>query len=267
MRFTCLIIALIIMACGHDKIAPKSSPQPQTFDLTAHPLNGWPSRDNCDALLWAGLASAAGGIVDLSEAEYAPGEMHRRPTNECYPAESASTISGDMLLGYMWGLWRSHDLAALQRLADYGLDHNWSMGIGPSSRVVLKYNDYVLLAKMIYVLSNGSDKRRFYQFDPIYFDVSADYEEHLQVLSILLYTEVNGSIDTASHNRLHALADAHPDDALFQVAWGRFTGDQTKATALLLADPVTYPSYVRGAEAYKDVYWRFAARIITGAQQ
>lgn len=263
----CWLVIGLLVSCGHKDGV---SPAPVThivLDINDHPLHGWPSLDDCDGLLWAGLSLAAGGDADLSEAEKAPGELHRRPGTECYPGESASTISGDMIIGYLWGMWCTKNLPALQRLADYGLAHNWVMGEGPASRTVMRYNDYVLLAKMIYILSNGADVRRFYQLEPVYFDVTADYEEHLQVLSILLYTEVYGKIDTASFNRLTQLCTDNPNDALFQAACGLFSGVQTKAISLLTAPEVSYPTYVRGAETYKDVYWRFAARIVTGVAQ
>lgn len=221
----------------------------------------WPSRTDCDALLWAGLAKAAGENTDLSEAEYAPGEMHRRPPPECYPDGAASTISGDMLLGYMWGLWRSKDLAALQRLADFGEANNWTMGVGAPSRVQMRYNDYVILAHMIYTLSNGADVRRYHSATPVYFDVTLDYARHLQVLSILLYGEVYGSIDLPSRTKLKEACDFNPKDALFQAACGLYSGDMSAAVALLIDPAYVAPTYVRGDDAYSNVHWLFAAKI------
>lgn len=86
---------------------------------------GWPSTQDCDSLLWAGIACSVGLPVQIDRAEYNPGEIHRRPEKLCYSDElgdigAKSTISRDMLTGYMSCLWTRKDLAAFQRLADYG---------------------------------------------------------------------------------------------------------------------------------------------------
>lgn len=265
------LLLLSLVSCGYLHKVKPIKPQHENriellqakYDEKLAALGSeWPSRTDCDALLWAGLSSAAGEHVDLSEAEYASGEMHRRPPPECYPDSSSSTISGDMLLGYMWGLWRNKDLPALQRLADYGEANHWTMGTGLPSRVQMRYNDYVMLAHMIHVLSGGQDVRRYYSATPVYFDVTADYAKHLQALSILLYGEVYGSIDEASLSKLRQLCLESPADALFQSACDIYSGDVAASVSLLLDPNYAAPSYVRGAPAYSTVHWLFAAKII-----
>lgn len=270
MRYKLLILLMIITSCGYfHKVASKPAAPLSNLDklktkyteVLAQLGDEWPSRTDCDALLWAGLSRSAGSHVDLTEAEYAPGDMHRRPTPECYPNESASSISGDMLIGYMLGLWHSHDLQALQRLADYGEAHNWVMGEGPISRTVLRFNDQSLLGRAIWELSEHQDDRSYRHFPIIYFPVVEDYEEHLQVLSILLYGEIMGTIDQDSYTRLSALCTENPKDALMQADCGIYTGNMSIATGLLLDPTYSAPSYVRGAPNYSLVHWLLAARV------
>lgn len=240
-------------------------------DLTT----GWPSVRDCDAALWAGEALAAGAKPALSLAEWQPGEIHRRPlaSGECYPAESVSTVSKDMLLGYVYGSWAAGDLAALQRLADYGAAHEWVMGQpfpSEASRVVMAPDGAGLLGRAIEALSKGADKRLYREVPLACLTVSSDYEYHLQTLAILLDGEVADRLEgeallditTPCHDRLMANAAAFPKDALIQAAAGVYTGDFSAAYSLLLDPGYQAPSYVRGAPSYGTVHWLFAAHTV-----
>lgn len=228
---------------------------------------GWPSIKDCDATLWAGEVCSAGVEVKIQNAEYQSGQIHRRPAPACFlegqPNGSASTVSNDMILGYLACLWKTQDLHALQRLADYGEANDWQMGEpADSDRVYLKPNQIGLIGRM---LSRLGDNRDYRKLQPAYFPVSKDYEKHLQVLGILLNgetsLELNLDIDGVMLGRLEALAE-DDQDALMQAAYGRYTGDQSKALDLLLADETPIPSYVRGADTYKLVYWLKAASVV-----
>ncbi len=238
----------------------------------------WPSLDDCDGLLWSGLVCAAGIGAKVGLAEYEPGVIHRRPYRACWTkAEgdvgSKSTISNDMLLGYFWCGWRNKDLAAMQRLGDYGQANNFVMGEpfpSQASRVVLKPNGQALLGRIIYELSGHDDKRSYRDIPLIYLPVSEDFERHLQVLSIVLGGEIssltaeNGLLDISdeSLSRLQENVHGDPNDALFQAALGVYTGDMTAAIALLEDPNYIYPSYVRGSENFKIVHWLFAADLV-----
>ena len=67
------------------------------------PATSWPSVEDCDALLWAGMAKAAGVSLQLTVAEDLPGHWQRRPTPCWTPSDgdvgSRSTISQDNRLG------------------------------------------------------------------------------------------------------------------------------------------------------------------------
>ncbi len=239
---------------------------------------GWPSRGDCDGTLWAGLATAAGAGVRLDLAEYAPGVVHRRPFTPCYPddtdgdgsSDSRSTVSRDMITGYLWGVWARGDLGAAQRLADYGESHQWIMGLpADANEVEMRFNLQGLLCRMVDKLSNGADFRSCAAKPAIYaFPGEADYERHIMVLGILLQGEVAGGgpslidIDGEMLDRIEEATASDPKDALFHAALGVYTGDYDRALELLNDDQYQCPSYVRGADAYCLVHKLFAASIV-----
>lgn len=232
---------------------------------------GWPSRYDCDGTLWAGLAVAAGlDTVQIALAEYSPGEIHRRPAPSCYVAGdqgSGTTISRDMLTGYMWGLWSRRDLAAFERLANYGESHAWKMGepLG-DGRVILTGNGIGLLGRAIKKL--GGPEKIYRGIRPIYTKVD-DYQRHLMILGILLDGEVDeGSIqqvDITQGNKdlLQWATEQEPENATAQAGWATYNdGNFDKTIDILLKDDFYVPGYVRGHENYRYVYWLFSAKLV-----
>lgn len=285
--FACLLSAVALVAsCGYwDHHADRSAPAGTRMDAlrvayqgwleelraAADPTTGWPSVDDCDGTLWAGEAVAAGAdFVLVGLAELAPGEIHRRPT-PCWTPEggdvgSKSTVSNDMLTGYLAALWRLGDLHAAVRLAEYGSLHDWVMGAPfpeEASRVVMSTNLRGILGTMIYQLSGGADSRDIRWLPPVYLPVVEDYERHIQTLGIRvagelghgLALDVNGQM----LERLRENADAIPGDAFFQAMLGRYTGNFDRAFELLLDPGYQCPSYVRGAASYCLIHRLIAA--------
>lgn len=239
---------------------------------------GWPSTQDCDSTLWAGISCVVGLPTQISLAEFSSGEIHRRPFKACYDDVSGdqgakSTISRDMITSYMSCLWNRKDLAAFQRLANYGESHDWILGkpVHLVSRVLLTPNLIGLLGRSIFVLSERQDDRYYRRSGYLFPPVSADFERNIQVQTILLQDSIDGQYNLTSINsemldRLIENADAYPSDHLFAAALGRFTGDQSKALALLLAEEMTCPSYARGEkpEVYCKILWLQAAKILLG---
>lgn len=281
-----LALFLALSACSFDSNPSKDAEPTRKQELEARykervaeltAIYDWSASRDCDWTLWAGIASVS-VPVDLDLAEYAPGEIHRRPAPSCWTEASGdqgakSTVSNDMLIGYMWGRYETGDLAALQRLADYGTSHDWFMGLPKSmaSRVLMKPNQIAMLGRAIYALSNGEDDRAF-RNTPIYYAyVAEDYERHIQALGIILQGRITEKIgDLAltdvSDNalaRLKELAEAEPGNPGYLVAYGVYTGDMTRAVDILLADQEEIPSYVRGENptAYWLAEWTFWAKI------
>jgi hypothetical protein len=228
--------------------------------------NGWPDVNDCDATLWAGETCAAGLGVQILDAEYPlAGQIQRRPSESCYTNGqsngSSSSVSNDMLLGYLYCLWRTKDVHALQRLADYGEAHNWQMGEPQTSdRVFLKPNQQGILGRALKVLGGGD--KDYAAIPPVYFPVKADFEKHLEALGILLNGEIDGSINGSMYDLLKDMSDS--SDAPLKAAYGKYSGDQGPALDLLLDGAYEYPSYVRPVENYKMVHWLFSASVVLG---
>ena len=234
------------------------------------PVTGWITNTDCDSLLFSGIACSLDFPVRIELAEYAPGEIHRRPFNSCYTKDhgdqgSKSTISRDMLTGYMSCLWERKDLDGFKRLADYGEKHAWIMGEPASmvSRVSFGGNLTGLLGRALYSLSGHGSDRTYRHLPTSYLPVLKDYERHVQVQGILLQDKVSGGITDEMLERLKDHAATYPDDQLFSAALGRFTGDQSHTIELLLKD-TPCSSYVRGEkpETYCLINWLQAARIV-----
>ena len=289
-----ITIFLLITSCGSKSIEPttlsKNAELQARYDEKVlasksafDPLTGWPSATDCDGTLWAGLAYAAGiDSVQLQLAEYNEGEIHRRPSPSCWDGEdrgSKTTVSRDMLNGYMWGMWRARNLDALRRLARYGETHFWKMGEPlDDGRVILTGNGIGLLGRMIKKL-DGPDKI-YRHIQPLFTEVSNDYEQHMLALGILLEGEVDQpvqpellppgyefpgryqNITKGQRELLGWLVGQHPEDALFQAGNATYSGDYSKAIELLLDQNYQCPSYVRGNVNYCLVHWLFAAKLV-----
>lgn len=234
--------------------------------------NGWPSKDDCDGTLWAGLARAAGvDTVNLEAAEYNSGELHRTPSPDHCFAEGTTSVSRDMVLGYAYGSIRSGDGDAIKRLLKYGESHNWIMG-EPGDAI----GEVLLTGNLIGLLGRATCELNGYcpvykNIQPVHSKSEKDYVRHLTVLFILLDGEVNsplianvvGNITSNEKEVLQWHADQDRNDLLFQTANHLYTdGDFNEIADKLLAENSYIPSYVRGNANYPLVHWLFVTKLI-----
>lgn len=226
-------------------------------------IAGWPSDEDCDGALWAGVARAAGADwVDVSAALRPNGRPTRRPNRDCmYPEESKTTTSNDMITGIILGLLSARDVTSLHRLWQYGDENNWIMGYPRDyvSRVLLRPNGITLLARALFHLSGGKRDYAARLAPMLYGPVQKDYEGHLLYLSRYMEQQIGGfqyGMEVAET----IAAFRNTDDALAQAVAGHYN-----LAAILLLNDYKTPSYVRGHDSYKLVHWLFAARIILDA--
>ncbi len=299
MRFFLFTIIFLLTSCGYfEKPSNTSAPTQserraelqQKFNsklddlkATSDQATGWPAPSDCDGTLWCGIAKSVGGACDLALAEYNPGEIHRRPEalGECYSGHEGGTVSNDMLLGYLAGMWAAQDLAPFERLAQFGEARNWTMGDGDATQTVLRPNGVGLLGRMLFALSNGAQDKVYRRLPPVFAGHVEDFEVHLRIEGIMLNGAVNaelaakgldGALGVTDVNdddlaQLKTLAEENPDDAMAQGAFDSFGGNQMAALDLLLSDEMPYPGYVRGTSAadtlmYQKVYWLRAASFV-----
>lgn len=233
-------------------------------------VSGWPSDSDCDAALWAGEARAAGATwSDVSAALQSDGRPTRKPHADCGPAgtpgvgavgNSEGTTSTDMQLGTILGLLAARDEASLGRLQQYAKDHGGVVGT-PASDIPLTYmkpGTRTLLAQSVQLLG-GTGDAPWLSLPILYGDPTADYQVHLEMISLLIEQKVStfGAIDRAIAS--HACI-TYPADALVQVV----CGNQTAAAAIALTPGWTAPSYVRGSPNYSIVYKLFVVHLLLG---
>lgn len=218
MNHLTLTLALLATACGPDKAKQSAEPSSvfdelrteyekglEAYEAATQSRGYWPSTTDCDGLLWISLVSFAGVPVDLSLAEYYPGEWHRRPAPSCWAdgkdVGSKSTISRDMLQGLLLATWETGDVQAALRLAKYGEDRQWIMGEPypeMASRVEMGDNLKGQLGRIIYKLTDERDSREYRKIKPLYGPVLQDYERHIQAIGIYLYGELDEDITGSS---------------------------------------------------------------------
>ena len=292
MRYLLLVTSLMFApSCGKKHDPEDGQQSPRTEELRAahsaklaelagllDPTTTWPAPTDCDGLLWAGLACGVGAKVNITLAEYEPGEWHRRPPPSCWTANggdqgSASTISGDMFQGVYRCGWALKDAGMLERMADYGEARNWVMGQPypeAADRVLLRPNQVGMLGQLLYALTGGEINKPYRAWPAVYAPVAADYARHLQALEISLRGEVAESVHSLAlainDNQLAALqrlADAEPLNPLFAAALGTYNGELVRAVDLLLDPATPVPTYVRcnNQRACELVAWLTASKL------
>lgn len=261
---------LFIVACGHKaSSAPPASPSLQEEYARVHlalvmasssHVGQWPSAVDCDGLLWAGVAAAAGAPVDLTPSLTAEGRPTRRPNADCGPTESKATTSTDMLTGLILGGLSSGQKLVLERLAVYA-DAN-SLVVGrPATAVslsVMKPGTRTALGAAIQKLGGLPSSWSNLPLLPNPAR-STDYELHLEHLMFSITKQVG------RWSELHQLVAEdncrqNPDDALALVLCGQFS----KAAALVLSPDWTVPHYVRGAPEYDLVHRLYVLHLLGG---
>lgn len=249
------IIAFLLAACGSPDPGPRNPPYSHQLpaDLlekqstyrelvpSRQSADGFLETDHCDSLLLTSLLGASGvAISNIHAAETEPGKWLRRPPSEgeCYPANSGSEISRDMLLGLMWYAWAHRDLQILEDLYQYGEEHNWVMGAGDPARTGLRTLRGTLAAA-IHKLGGPHRPAAELITDPQLVPKTG-YEAHLQILSILLRGEIYGEIPQRHLFIISALAKNSPDSPIMQAAAARWLGGKYVERFLAAARNQTY---------------------------
>lgn len=222
------------------------------FSMNERDQYGFILSKDCDSTLFTGLYNTVPGLgVELLAARNSDGQWFRRPLvdgkDTCYPHHSASTISRDMLLGVLWSAWRNKDLSMAEDLWNYGVSHDWNMGQGDFSRTFFTTRMQGILAELIYRLG-GTDHKNARAYvsitKPLILDFrrgNKGFQAHLDVLSILLYSEMRGFIKVDDKRILSIHNKRSSRNALFSYAYRKYTdGDYSVAVSLLL-NPELFP--------------------------
>ena len=214
-------------------------------------FEGWPSRTDCDAMLWAGIAKAAGVEIDLNEARSEDGKLYRRPGKDCYKkGQSRSDFSNDMLAGYILAS-PPDDVA---RYYSYLESNNFVMGDGDIGATILKPNIRATIGRII--------KRDLGTRIP-YLKSKKDYVRHIQMLLIYRDGLSTGFITEQEYKMLKKYNRGK--DYLLSSILAKYDGDNVESINMLLKD-IPSPSYVRGdrVDRYRMAHWLLSAKISLG---
>lgn len=248
-----LFVMLLLVSCGHKPQESKPSPsdlqtKAETYLSLAPDAQGLAGfLPGCDSLLFSSLYKIGGAQVDLRAARKADGSWQRHPDGKCFPGESKSSISRDMLLGLMLATWVFKDKQTADELVAYGQENNWVMGkydgsVDGQNRVTFTPQFIGLAYRLRWKL--GGQYHVLADTPQSYFPVEG-YEAHLQGLRILLLALMDGKVDQIQLNTLKAQSQAQPDNALFAALAAKFdpdlAGDQTQAIQVL-SDERIFPA-------------------------
>lgn len=201
--------------------------------------NGWITDTKCDGLLFNSLNAVAGASVDIASAQdKSTGQWFRHPLKDCYPKESGSTISRDMLIGLAIWIWHTKNLESLNKLIQYGNAHkdssgDWIMGEevegGHSVALNLAFRELLLAMKDSLegkALSNLSDE---------ILTIVEGFEAHLQVLHFYLQGRMFNGINETQLSLITLYFERDPKNALFAYLYHLYVdGDMTDAVQILL---------------------------------
>ncbi len=195
---------------------------------------GFISTEYCDSLLFSALnAVARNERIDIEDAQGEPGQWFRRPSKDCYPENSKSTISRDMLLGVILYAVHFNEPNILDDLWDYGEANNWVMGEGVIDRTLFTPTMIALLAEARYRLSGVDvEIRRLGQT----YDTTPGYRTHLSILKMVIKSKL-GTLSRWDKRYLQIIKDKNPHNPLVLAMYTKHIGgDYTAAISKLLAD-------------------------------
>jgi hypothetical protein len=248
--FKILLTISMVFACSRfSHPATKTVPDPSPLDIKAE-LYKTASKAHqdahgflttgCDSLLFTALlAATAKPEIDVLAARDGEGAWHRRPDAPCFPENSRSEISRDMITGVMfWALFQNR-ADVLEDLRAYGKAHNWTMGLGDTTRTVMSANIITLIDMSIDFLHG----RPVAEKDFIFFSLPAvGYAAHLQTLQILMIGKIKGSISPYLFKAATRNLKNNPRNALYQYTVAKYSTGVFSTAVNTLLDESLFPS-------------------------
>jgi hypothetical protein len=205
--------------------------------------HGFIATDRCDSLLYSSLLSCVIDNIDICAARDAEGWWHRRPLShpQCFPFESKSSISRDMIVGLVWYLYHNKNLKVAEETLQLYKKHNYVMGQGDPARIVLMPGLESTLAEIIYRLG-GRDRWITRHQLQVWSKNLTDYEVHLLILHALLQGELLGSLKSNIVEVFKAYAERNPCNPLHQFAYRLYTDGNMNDVVTILLDESLWPA-------------------------
>lgn len=235
------------------------------------PENNWLVQ-GCDGMLWTGKYASTICDVNIRAAEKEIGRFERRPPPACWDEVNGdqgakTTWSRDMGDGLFTYAYYCKDAQILEDHANYGESHNWVMGMPLDSRLIYTLNMRSTLYKMLKKFKGV--KNAYADFPLLVPQGLTDYEAHLQMLSILVVSDMQGGLNSDMKKRINEHYSREPNNPMYSYMRGLITGDMNEVANLLLANPVKYGSYVRCEDQWlcELSEWLFVAKRVLETQE
>lgn len=260
------VILLFCLLLGCHKVEPKETLTPTealrakrdlylSFYDQVKDSHGWVG-PHCDGLLFNSLGSAAGLPIPVGKAEREPGVWERHPAFDCYPGESKSRLSKDMVLGLMYWAHVKGEKDLLKRLHDRASDHNWQVCDAVDNETFL--SRCVLSLSLVSLLRHALGLSSYWAGSDDQAGIKAGFEGHLEVLKLRTYGRIDGHLSDGDLKQLKAYCDHNPKNALSCAVYHRYAdGDQSGATEVLMDEalfPADRPPSSR--ERCEDYLWQ-----------
>jgi hypothetical protein len=195
--------------------------------------HGW-LYDDCDGLLFSSLSSWAGVDSSIGAAEQKPGAWWRRPDKNCYPEESKSEISRDMIVGLVWWLYK-HKKADDIREIFYVCRDDKLLGAGDESRTKCTPN---ILSTVSVAYKGLTGKDLGWSHVAVTKTLlKTGYQVHLTALQIGLRKLITGRLSKTNEAWLYRRLRYNPSNAILLTIWG----DGVKAGEVLLREDLFPP--------------------------
>lgn len=217
-----LILLILVTSCGtHKSHRSTSALERLQARRDAYTAQKVAYKHRCDKLTFRALLSAFGPRQAIEEHEYVPGQFHRDVT-PCYPSDSRSEISLDGYISVGHHIYTYNDREMLGRVIEYGREHKWIMGDGPT-----EYTNIYALVPILYKL------RDTYELNT-YTDILQGYKGHVALMLLLLKARVYGYLNNLEYSVLKQIYLSNPSNPLYSAVYHRYTdGDYTEVLNIL----------------------------------
>jgi hypothetical protein len=131
----------------------------------------------------------------------------------------------------------------LKRHSDYGKANSWKMGTGSQAAIYYSPSLIGILNRVANGLGLTDLEPAFWPTEGEYVGGLDDYQAHLQMTSIWLRQDIEGSVTDAMHDRILEHSTREPGNPFYWYLRGRYNGDMVPALKACIDG--TYGTYVR----------------------
>jgi hypothetical protein len=204
-------------------------------------------KGDCDWLLHNAIAylSGIGTYETILSAQDDDGRLWRTPERDCLSSgRSKSTVSGDMVLGFILATTVKGHHAALEKFIEHAEQSEWFIGDHDGSldgqrRVSISSQLQALAYRARHFLTG----EKHWKMDvPTVYSPVKGFQAHLQTLTILTNAIVNKGMTQVEVNTLKSQLENDPKNALFAAILARFTDGDFAVAQKVLLDESLFPS-------------------------